>query len=136
MPGPDDEAWRALDELIVALRETMDLTTATLGRAERLRERRAHARSFVEISQDAHHPLLVEMLSQILERQADAGSRFRRAVARALHAEGMSMDAIAELFGVTRQRVSTLIRAGEPKANGRGDGASRARRDSNPRPTA
>ncbi len=136
MASHDDEAWRALDELIVALRETIELTTKTLGRAERLRALRDQGGSLVEISHDADHPLLVEMLSQILERQADAGSRFRRAAARALHAEGLSMDAIAELFGVTRQRVSTLIRTTDPKPRGRRGRLAGAGRDPYPRPTA
>ena len=30
--------------------------------------------------------------------------------ARVLHGEGMTMDQIAKLFGVTRQRVSALLR--------------------------
>jgi DNA-binding transcriptional regulator LsrR (DeoR family) len=34
----------------------------------------------------------------------------RRAEARALYAEGLTMDQIAERFGVTRQRVSALLR--------------------------
>ena len=40
----------------------------------------------------------------------DAGSRLRRAEARALHVEGMTMEQIADLFGVTRQRVSALLK--------------------------
>jgi DNA-binding transcriptional regulator LsrR (DeoR family) len=34
----------------------------------------------------------------------------RRAEAQALYAEGMTMEQIADRFGVTRQRVSTLLR--------------------------
>ncbi len=51
------------------------------------------------------------MISATLSQLADAGSRWRRAEARALHAEGLSMDVIAQLFGVTRQRVSSLLKA-------------------------
>ena len=38
------------------------------------------------------------------------GAGVRRAEARALYAEGLTMEQIAERFGVTRQRVSTLLR--------------------------
>jgi transposase len=38
------------------------------------------------------------------------GNRVRRTEARALHGEGMTMDEIAKLFGVTRQRISALLR--------------------------
>jgi predicted transcriptional regulator len=34
----------------------------------------------------------------------------RRTEARTLHREGLTMDQIAQLFGVTRQRVSALLR--------------------------
>ena len=43
------------------------------------------------------------------KKLSDAGARFRRAQARALHDEGMTMDEIAKVFGCTRQRISTLI---------------------------
>ena len=55
-------------------------------------------------------PLVVETLTDVQEGLQAAGSRFRRAEARALHREGLSMEAIAALFGVTRQRVSALLR--------------------------
>jgi predicted transcriptional regulator len=45
---------------------------------------------------------------------ARAGSGWRRAQAHALHDESVSINRIAELYGVTRQRVSALLRgAGE-----------------------
>lgn len=108
MPTHDEEAWCALDNLVVALRESLTLTEQTLERAEKARGMRD--RTWTELARNAPRPRLVELLSENLERQAEAGGRFRRAVARALHTEGMSMEAIAELFGVTRQRVSTLLR--------------------------
>ncbi len=52
-----------------------------------------------------------------------SGAAWRRAEARALHQEGISMDRIAQLFGVTRQRVSALLN-------------SQPRSDSPPAPTA
>ncbi|HEY2214467.1 MAG TPA: helix-turn-helix domain-containing protein, partial [Acidimicrobiales bacterium] len=39
-----------------------------------------------------------------------ATGSFRRALAKALRAEGMPVNAIADNFGVSRQRVSTLVR--------------------------
>ncbi len=59
------------------------------------------------------------MLSDVQEGLADAGSRWRRAEARALHREGLSMEKIAVLFGVTRQRVSALLSKARPGGNGR-----------------
>jgi transposase len=45
-----------------------------------------------------------------IEALQEAGARVRREEARALHAGGLSMEAIARHFGVTRQRVSALLR--------------------------
>ena len=45
-----------------------------------------------------------------IESRLAAGERFRSAQARSLHAEGMTMNVIAKLFGVTRQRISALLR--------------------------
>lgn len=39
-----------------------------------------------------------------------SGADFHAARARTLHSEGMTMGAIGELFSVTRQRISTLLR--------------------------
>ena len=44
------------------------------------------------------------------EALAEFGARVRRAEAVALYGEGMTMEEIAEKFGVTRQRVSALLR--------------------------
>ncbi len=45
-----------------------------------------------------------------MERLLRVSARLRWAEARALHAEGVTMDKIAALFGVTRQRISGLLR--------------------------
>ena len=75
--------------------------------ARRLRE---EGRSYKEIESGVTGPLVVELTRDNLAALIEAGSRLRKAEARALHAEGMTMEQIAELFGVTRQRVSALLR--------------------------
>ena len=50
------------------------------------------------------------MLSLNMAALETAGAEFRAAQARSLHDEGMTMDTIGELFGVTRQRISALLR--------------------------
>jgi DNA-binding transcriptional regulator LsrR (DeoR family) len=55
-------------------------------------------------------PLLVQLLTQTTELLQTYGNRVRTTEARALYSEGMTMDEIAQLFGVSRQRVSTLLR--------------------------
>lgn len=53
---------------------------------------------------------LMEQISDAIRVLARDGSRFRRMEARALYAEGLTMAQLAAVFGVSRQRVSTLLR--------------------------
>ena len=75
---------------------------------------RADGKSYSEIVPTEERPLIVEMLSDNLERLADVGSKLRRAEAQALYNEGMTMAQIADLFGVSRQRIAVLVRASRP----------------------
>ena len=56
-------------------------------------------------------PLLVQLLTRTTNLLHSYGNRVRRTEAKALHDEGMTMDEIASLFGVSRQRVSALLRS-------------------------
>jgi hypothetical protein len=59
-------------------------------------------------------PLIVERITQALESLTTKGSQWRRERACAWLAEGVSINRIAALFGVTRQRISALV----PKRHG------------------
>src|SRR5438105_2122437 len=107
----DDPVLEALDGLVRALRHNAARIEATIARADQIREQRQAGRTYQEIESGEQRPLIVEMTRDNLAALVEAGSRLRRAEARALHAEGMTMEQIAELFGVTRQRVSALLRS-------------------------
>jgi hypothetical protein len=107
----DDPVLEALAGLVRALRENSDRIEGTISRAERIRRQREVGLSYREIESGEERPLIVELTRDNLAALVEAGSRLRRAEARALHAEGMTMEQIAELFGVTRQRVSALLRS-------------------------
>ncbi len=57
-------------------------------------------------------PRTVELLTQNLAVLETAGSALRTALARALRDEGLTIEQVAALFGVTRQRISALLRQG------------------------
>lgn len=115
MPGrrrrTQDEVLVALDQLCAALDENRRAADAIHERAERIRTARAAGESYHEIVTSSSAPLIPELLTEKLQRLATAGSQLRRAEAKALHDEGMSMERIAQHFGVTRQRVSALLAA-------------------------
>lgn len=105
-----DEVLDALDELVAALKRDAGDTRVMLHRAETLRRMRTRGLPYRDIVTAEERPLIVELLRETQERLAQAGARFRRAEAAALRAEGLTLDEIATLFGVTRQRVIALLR--------------------------
>jgi len=105
-----DPVLAALDDIVRAVEQNSQRNQQMLERAEEIRRMRREGRPYREVVPAAARPLIVELTRQNLEALHQAGSRLRRSEARALHDEGMSMEAIAELFGVTRQRVSALLR--------------------------
>ena len=113
-PGPSDgpdEVLDALDELVVALEENSRRNKEMISRARRIQRLRDLGLPYSEIVQGQPKPLIVELLTENFDALRTAGGRLRRTEARALHDEGLSMDRIAELFGVTRQRISRLLKA-------------------------
>jgi hypothetical protein len=53
---------------------------------------------------------VIEQISTALRELNRHGQLFRRVEARALYAEGLTMAQLATVFGVSRQRVSALLR--------------------------
>jgi hypothetical protein len=111
-----DPVRAALENLMEALAINVEVGKLVLERAEGLVAEHDAGRSWSEIVPLEDKPLIVELLSANLERLSSAGSRLRRAQARALHDEGMTMEQIAACFGVTRQRVSALLKERKPSA--------------------
>ncbi|MFP5219457.1 MAG: hypothetical protein ACLGIG_06930 [Actinomycetes bacterium] len=104
-----DDVLDALDRLCGAMDDARKTLDAMSARASVLRDGRAAGRSYTEIVTEGGHPLMVELLTTLLDEMSVAGSAFRRAEARALHDEGLSQETIAAHFGVTRQRVAALL---------------------------
>lgn len=110
MPRRKDPALAALDELLRAVTQTEKDLAQIRERAAFIYEQRAAGTPWAELVPAERPPLIVRMLTVIQDRLNTAGGEWRRLEAQALHAEGLSMDKIADLFGVTRQRVSSLLR--------------------------
>ena len=116
----------AADEFIAALAALEDMlshlpefATAIIERAERIRTLRSKGQPYREIVPQEQRPLIVELLTANLEMLSAVGSRLRRAEARALYDEGLTMDEIATLFGVSRQRIANAPAIGRTGRPGR-----------------
>ena len=105
-----DAFMEALDDLDRALDESVDMTRRMKSRIRELRNSQAEGRELREFVPEEKTPPLVRLLTESTNLLHSYGNRVRRTEARALHHEGMTMDQIAKLFGVTRQRVSALLR--------------------------
>jgi hypothetical protein len=102
----------ALDELEGALERTVDIAARMSKRIVYLREQCQSGRPLHEIVRSEDPPLVVQLLTESAGILHTYGTRVRRTEARALHREGVTMEEIARLFGVSRQRVSALLRDG------------------------
>ena len=111
----DDAAARALESLVTELDRCMDELTQARSRAEKLLRERRSGRAWLDIVSGEPRPLVVERISTVLATLASAGHTWRREQASALQGENVSINRIAAMFGVTRQRISALLKErGEP----------------------
>ncbi|WP_018332200.1 hypothetical protein [Actinomycetospora chiangmaiensis] len=108
-----DEVDAALAELVAELATCITSLGAARERAAELQELRAGGMGWLEAVRAEEPPLIVERISGALESLNTVGGRWRRREAAALHGAGMSINEIARLFGVTRQRASVLVRTTE-----------------------
>ena len=106
----EDAFLEALTALEGTLADNQQRTELIGKRIAQLRRMRANGASYVEIVSIREGPLIVQLLTESSAALDTIGATVRRAEARALYAEGLTMDQIADRFGVTRQRVSTLLR--------------------------
>lgn len=100
----------ALADLDRALEANLERTRRMRRRIAELQRACASGRPIREIIPAEESPLLVQLLTESTSSLDEHGSRVRRTEARLLHREGVPMEQIAHLFGVTRQRVSALLR--------------------------
>jgi PAS domain S-box-containing protein len=105
----DEELFAALDAVLEVLEGGRDRVDVVAARAAELRDGRSRGLSYAELLTGAQHPLVIDVLAELLDGLFDAGSRLRRAEARALYADSLSMEKIASLLHVSRQRVSAII---------------------------
>ena len=112
-----DPAVEALAQLVTTLDECVTQLADARTRAGVLLRERKTGRAWVEIVSAESRPLVVESISTVLGSLATAGHAWRREEAAALQSEAVSINRIAAMFGVTRQRISALLRErDEPQA--------------------
>jgi DNA-directed RNA polymerase specialized sigma24 family protein len=104
------DALGGVTEALVHCRRLIDMIDA---RCAQITEARAAGARYTDIVRAADRPLVVELLTEHLRVLQRAGAELRRQEATMLRAEGMSVEQIASLFGVSHQRISTLLRGAQ-----------------------
>ena len=107
----------AIDSVVQALRDNLSRTEMALQRATEIREQRLAGRSYTDIYEQSERPQLVEILTMYVLELHDVGHRLRTCQAWALRQEGLSTQRIAQLYGVSRQRIMALLRSASDSAN-------------------
>jgi hypothetical protein len=121
-PTGDDAAARALEGLVTELDACIVELQRARTRSKTLLEKRRTGRPWLDIVTGEARPLVVESISTVLSSLATAGHAWRREQASALQREQVSINRIAALFGVTRQRISALLRErGDADTDSSGD---------------
>ena len=105
-----DPVLDALDGLERAIDQNMARAHRIKDRIAHIRAERAAGKRYAEIAANEPSPLIVRMVTESATALDTFGVRLRRLEAQALYDEGLTMEQIAVLFGVTRQRVSTLLK--------------------------
>jgi hypothetical protein len=104
---PFDRALRDLERTLNANAQRM---AQIKQRIAEIRRQRSAGRSYRDIVEATQGDLSVQLITEATQALDEVGARVRRTEALALYREGMTMEEIAEKFGVTRQRVSALLR--------------------------
>lgn len=106
----EDELDDALDNMLVALRESNKRNQRVIRQAQTIRRLCVAGQPFGEIFARPERAEIRQLMRDNINQMVHARARLRWAEVRTLHAEGLTMDKIAALFGLTRQRISSLLR--------------------------
>lgn len=112
-----DRLGEALDGLEDAAADNLARTKEIQRRVRVLRKRIDAGQSVTDLIEAEDQPRIVELLSANMAALETAGAEFRVAQAQALREEGLTIEAVANLFGVTRQRISALLKQRSVGAN-------------------
>ncbi|MFT7649324.1 MAG: transcriptional regulator [Candidatus Poriferisodalaceae bacterium] len=105
-----DRLTAALTAIEAAAAENAERSREIKHRSATLRSRLEAGESLLTLVADEERPRVVELLSTNMATLESAGAELRAAEALALRTEGLTIEAIANLFGVTRQRISALLK--------------------------
>ena len=106
---PSDDELDRLDDLAARFEDEARSVRHVAGRLRQLRAGRARGRSWEEIIEGRRLGVL-DLVDQAVRRLTESSATLRRLLVRGLRTEGATMPAIAQVLGVSHQRVSVLLK--------------------------
>ena len=110
---------KALERLADVLERTSEELERLAARAHRLRGALSDGMPLTDAMDAEPRPLIITRMTELLDDLTGAALGVRRTEARQLQLEGLSHQRIAEVFGVSRQRVGALLAHGHDDAGRR-----------------
>jgi hypothetical protein len=112
-----DETQSVTAHLVTVLRRLDTMAEASIHRSQQIKVRIQKLLARLEAGEDLTRivetegpPGIPDLITASIEALHDVGATLRRAEAAALRAYGHTMEQIADLFGVSRQRISALLK--------------------------
>lgn len=109
----DPASRRLLDELArldKMLAENVERSRQMRARIKELTRKVRAGETLPDVVAAEDRPLITEMITANIAALHEIGADFRRAHVAALRAQGLTMEQIADLIGVTRQRISAILK--------------------------
>ncbi len=105
-----DRTVDALDGLAEALEIHAREVEHLADRVELLQKARSNGEPWFDILSKPPGEGSMQLLSETLARMSEASGALRKAVVEDLRRDGVSIPGIADLLGVTHQRISNILR--------------------------
>ncbi len=109
-PPSDDAVIDALDDASRAVEDNVSDEADLLAELDHVRRDRIAGVPMREVIGDAGQPRALVLLTRAANRIFVRSGRLRRAFVRSLVEEGETVNSVAKRFGVTRQRIATILR--------------------------
>ena len=116
MNPPSSDRQRLLDalgQIDAELADNIERGLEIRRRVEWLRDRVIDGAEVRAVIEAEPRPRIVELLTANMTVIETAGAELRTSLAHTLRNEGLTIESIADLFGVTRQRASALLKQGD-----------------------
>lgn len=109
-PTAIDRLSAALTSIETAAAANVERSLEIQRRVRWLHEQIKNGHSIAELVEAEESPRVTELISANMTILETVGSELRASMALALREDGLTIESIAGLFGVTRQRISALLR--------------------------